>query len=73
MLLLTRIRKEKGLSKSALARKAGMHPSSVCQIENKRLAAYPGQAAKLSSALGWQGDPADLFKEVEEDAAAACE
>lgn len=73
MLLLTKERASKGLTMSALARKAGMHPSSVSQIEKGHLIAYPGQVAKLSSALDWQGDPADLFKEVEEDAAAACD
>lgn len=71
MLVLTKERQNMGLSMSALARKAGMHPSSVSQIENGRLVAYPGQVAKLSKAVGWKGDPAELFEEVDADAAAA--
>lgn len=70
MLVLTKERQSMGLSMSALARKAGMHPSSVSQIENGRLVAYPGQVAKLSKAVGWKGDPAELFEEVNVDATA---
>lgn len=65
MMRMTKIREEQRLSKSALARKADMHVSSVCQIENGRLSAYPGQARKLAAALGWQGEPSELFEEVE--------
>ena len=73
MLRLTVERKKLGLSMSKLARKADMHPSTVSLIERGRLAAYPSQILKLVCALGWNGDPADLFKEVEEDAADARE
>ena len=64
MIRLTEVRKAAGLSMSALAREAGMHVSSVSQIEGRRLRPYPGQVAKLGSALGWEGDPTELFEEV---------
>ena len=73
MIHLTQERESAGLSKAALARKADMHPTTVTQIENGRLLAYPGQMAKLAKALGWDGDPAGLFKEVDADAADARE
>ena len=53
---------------SALAGKAGMHVSSISQIEGSRLAAYPGQVKKLVKALGWEDEPALLFKEVDVNA-----
>ena len=49
---IMRARRERlGLSKSALAREAEMHPSTVSQIETGRLAPYPAQAEKLEKAL----------------------
>lgn len=50
---------------SGLAREAGMHVSSISQIESGRLSPYPGQVAKIAAALGWDGDPMELFEEVE--------
>lgn len=64
MKLITQIRKDRGLSMSELARMAKMHVSSVSQIESGRLMPYPGQAKKLSDALGWNGETQTLFKEV---------
>ncbi len=45
------LRKARGLSQSALARRARMHVSSVCAIEQGRLLPYPGQLKKLAKAL----------------------
>lgn len=66
MLEMTKERKARKLSMSALAATAHMHVSSVSQIESGRLKPYPGQVRKICAALEWQGDPMDLFKEVEE-------
>lgn len=47
-----RFRRERlGISKSALAREAKMHVSTVSQIETGRLVPYPAQVAKLEKAL----------------------
>jgi len=67
-LRITLEREKQGLSMSALAGKAGMHVSSISQIEGSRLAAYPGQVKKLVKALGWEDEPALLFKEVDVNA-----
>lgn len=49
-----------GLSRSAFAREAGLHVSTVSQIESGRLVAYPGQVAKITAAL----DRLEAGKEV---------
>jgi transcriptional regulator with XRE-family HTH domain len=63
---LTVERKARGISTSALARRAEMHLSSVTQIETGRLKAFPGQVRKLALALEWPADRADeLFRDVD--------
>ena len=44
---ITERRERLGLSKSAFSREAGLHVSTVCQIENGRLIPYPGQMKKI--------------------------
>lgn len=63
---ITFMRIDRGLSMSALARKADMHVSSISQIESQHLKPYPGQLTKLVDALGWKGDPMELFEELED-------
>jgi len=67
MLKMTAIRNEKGMSMSALARKAEMHVSSISQIEHGRLVPYPVQKQKIANALDWTDDIDDLFKEMKTD------
>ena len=62
MLAMELRRHELGWSQAELARRAGMHPSSVCAIERGRLTPYPAQARKLAEALAWDGEPAGLFE-----------
>lgn len=62
---ITEHRKMKGWSQAELARRAGMHPSTVSLIESGRQVPYPSQLAKLAKALGV---PADLLEEVSSDA-----
>lgn len=63
---ITVVRKALGLTMSGLAREAGIHVSSMSQIENGRLAPYPGQVQKLVRTLKWNGEPRELFLEVAE-------
>lgn len=65
MLKLSLVRRESGLSMSALARRAEMHVSSISQIENGRLTPYPTQMEKIAKALDWAGDVEELFAEAE--------
>jgi ribosome-binding protein aMBF1 (putative translation factor) len=67
MLLLMKLRKERGWSQSALSRASLIHTSTVCAIERGRLIAYPAQRAKLARALDWPAKRADeLFEEVDD-------
>ncbi|MBQ9003667.1 MAG: helix-turn-helix transcriptional regulator [Eggerthellaceae bacterium] len=64
MLRMTEERKSRGLSMSALARRAEMHVSSISQIESGHLIPYEKQMAKIAKALNWEDDPKELFAEV---------
>lgn len=66
MLVLEKLRRERGWSQAALSRASLMHTSTVCAIERGRLIAYPAQRAKLARALEWPAARADeLFEEVQ--------
>lgn len=64
MLILTEVRKRKGVSQAKLARLAGVNQTSLSRIENGREPAYPRRGKRIADALGWEGDPAKLFEEV---------
>lgn len=70
MLLVQKERVERGLSQSKLERMAGICQSSMSRIERGKEPAYPRRGKRIAEALGWQGDPAELFEEVDADAAA---
>ena len=68
---MMRVRSEKGLSRSELARRAGIQAGTVTWIETGRFIPYPSQLEKVARVLGVE-DP-DSLLEVEEDVAAACD
>lgn len=49
---LKRLRERRGWTKAELARRAGMHSSTVGLIESDRLRPYPSQLERLAAALG---------------------
>lgn len=49
---LRNLREARDWTRAELARRAGMHPATVGQIEAGRVAPYPVQVAKLARALG---------------------
>ena len=57
-------RNQRGWSRAELARRAGMHPSTVSLIESGRLVPYPSQLDKLAAALGLKSRD-DLLATVE--------
>ncbi len=61
---LTMLRKEKGLSQRALSRVSGIDASTISRAEKQSLM-YRSQAQNIADALGWEGDPMELFEEVE--------
>ena len=69
MLLVEKERKRLGLSQSKLARLADVNASSMCRIERGKEQAYPHRGERIAKALGWKGDAAELFEEVEDGSA----
>ena len=68
---LSRERLNRGWNKTELARRARLHPSRVGTIESGRVIPYDVELGRLAKALRWQGDPADLLKEVDDASAAS--
>lgn len=64
MRLMTKLREEQNLSKSALSRKANMNASTIGWIESGRYLPYEVQLEKIAAALGYEGDPQDLMNEA---------
>ena len=56
-------RRKLGMSQSKLARAADVNQSCMSRIEAGKEPPYPYRG----NALGWKGDPAELFEEVEDD------
>ena len=61
------LRRERGLSKSALARKAEVQPNLVTWVESRRFVPYQSQLEKFAAVLG-VADPKSLLSLVEVDA-----
>jgi transcriptional regulator with XRE-family HTH domain len=51
MNIITMIRQQRRWSQNQLARRAGLHPSTVSLLESGRLRLSPNQARKLARAL----------------------
>ena len=70
MLRITALRKQAGMSQAELARRAGVHNSTLSLIESGRLHPYPSQILKLATGLGFRGAPEELLDEVKSGLAA---
>jgi transcriptional regulator with XRE-family HTH domain len=65
MLMIQKLREDKRLTRSALARLALMHAATVGQIENKYIGQpYASQLEKLAAALEFNGEPCELLTEI---------
>lgn len=49
---IKRLRTALGWSQAELSRRSGVHPTTISQIESRRLVPYLAQILKLSAALG---------------------
>lgn len=58
---LKQVREERGLSQHAVARQAGIHPSTLSRLEAGKMYAYPGWKRRLAVTLGV--DEEELFRE----------
>lgn len=65
MVRLKLLRLNKKLSQRALGERAKVNASYICNAESRGMILYPNQAERVASALGWDGDPMELFEEVE--------
>ena len=59
-------RQKLGWSQAKLARRADINASSMSRIELGYEPAYPKRGQRIADALGWEGDPSELFEDVEE-------
>ena len=55
-----------GMTQKELAGKAGIDPATVSRIVNGKTAVYGGWSVRIAEALGWTGDPKELFEEVDD-------
>ncbi|WP_297150925.1 helix-turn-helix transcriptional regulator [uncultured Ellagibacter sp.] len=54
----------KRMTQADLARRTGIDPASVSRIVRGVEPAYPRRGRRIADALGWEGDPSELFEEV---------
>lgn len=54
----------RGMSQRELAERAHVNEASVSRICHGREAAYPERGRRIARALGWTGDPTELFEEL---------
>lgn len=59
------------MTQADLARKASIDPASVSRIVRGIEPAYPNRCKRIAAAIGWEGDPAELFEEVEREGVGA--
>jgi transcriptional regulator with XRE-family HTH domain len=64
VILMTKLRTERGWSQSRLAREANLNQATVNAGERGRLILYPSQLKKLAAALGVPEDEAQSLMEV---------
>lgn len=55
---------QRGISQTDFAKAAGLKQQAVSRIVNGLEPPYSKRGKRIADALGWEGDPADLFKEV---------
>lgn len=67
MIKLEEARRRAGWSQRELARRAKVDPSYISNAESRGFILYRGQSSRVADALGWDGDPAELFEEVKDD------
>lgn len=63
---ITKIRGERGLSRSRLSVLSGVNVTSIYEFERGNRKPYPKALRKLADALCYEGDPAELFEEVDQ-------
>lgn len=67
MIRLTLELKKLGLSQSECARRACVNQTSLSRIITGKEPAFPNRGKRIADAIGWEGDPRELFEEVGRD------
>lgn len=57
----------RNISQAKLARLADVNQVSMSRIVNGLEPAFPHRGKRIAEALGWEGNPDDLFEEVPDD------
>ena len=65
MLVIEQVLKEKGLSQAKAARMCDVNETSMSRIVRGIEPPYPKRSQRIAEALGFEGDPAELFQEIE--------
>ncbi len=55
------------MSQAECARRSGVNQTSMSRIIAGKEPAFPHRGKRIADAIGWEGDPAELFEEVDED------
>ena len=55
----------RGMSQRELAERAHVHEASISRICHGKESACHERGRRIAAALGWTGDPAELFEEVD--------
>lgn len=55
------------MSQAECARQSGVNQTSLSRIITGKEPAYPHRGKRIADAVGWKGDPTELFEEVDED------
>ncbi len=69
MIVLQKERTKLGLSQAKLSRLSDLNAATVCGIERERMKPWPGQRAKIETAMreaGWTG-AGDLFEVIADE------
>lgn len=64
MLRLKYERERQGLSQNKLSHMADVNATSLSRIERGLEPPYPNRGKRIADALGWKGDPSELFEEM---------
>lgn len=50
------------MSQAECARRAGINPTSLSRILSGKEPVFPYRARRIAKAVGWDGEPAELFE-----------
>ena len=65
MLKAEYLMRRQGFTQTELSSASGVHRTIISRVLNGGLPAYPKWRDAIAEALGWEGDPAELFEEIE--------